>query len=43
MIEAGRIIRALDLGMAVDTVPAHLPSALGMPVWTFLEAVTDWC
>jgi len=24
-------------------VPAHLPSAFGMPMWAFLEAVTDWC
>jgi hypothetical protein len=37
-----RVIRALDLVISVDTMPAHLASALGVPVWTLLDAAADW-
>jgi hypothetical protein len=42
VIEAARIMRALDLVISVDTMPAHLAGALGIPVWTLLDAAADW-
>jgi hypothetical protein len=42
VVEAARIIRALDLVISVDTMPAHLAGALGVPVWTLLDTVADW-
>jgi len=37
-----RLMRALDLVISVDTMPAHLAGALGVPVWTLLHADADW-
>ncbi len=37
-----RIIKALDLLISVDTMPAHLAGALGVPVWTLLYSEADW-
>jgi Glycosyltransferase family 9 (heptosyltransferase) len=42
VVEASRLIRALDLVISVDTMPAHLAGALGVPVWTLLDAAADW-
>jgi len=42
VIEAAHIIRALDLVISVDTMPAHLAGALGVPVWTLLDTAADW-
>lgn len=42
ILEAARIMRALDLVISVDTMPAHLAGALGVPVWTLLDAAADW-
>jgi len=42
VVEATRIIRALDLVISVDTMPAHLAGALGVPVWILLDAAADW-
>lgn len=39
--EAG-LMRALDLLISVDTMPAHLAGALGVPVWLLLHADADW-
>ena len=39
---AARIMRALDLVISVDSFPAHLAGALGVPVWTLLPAPADW-
>jgi hypothetical protein len=39
---AGRIMRALDLVISIDSLPAHLAGALGVPVWTLLPAEADW-
>jgi hypothetical protein len=40
--EAARVMRALDLVVTVDSMPAHLAGALGAPVWTLLHADADW-
>jgi len=42
VLEAARVIRALDLVITVDTMPAHLAGALGVPVWTLLPHAADW-
>lgn len=36
------VMRALDLVITVDSFPAHLAGALGVPVWTLLHAKPDW-
>jgi hypothetical protein len=35
-------MKQLDLIISVDTMPAHLAGALGLPVWTLLHADCDW-
>jgi hypothetical protein len=35
-------IKGLDLLITVDSMPAHLAGALGVPVWTLLQAEADW-
>lgn len=42
VLEAARIMAALDLIVTVDSMPAHLAGALGLPVWTLLHAHADW-
>jgi hypothetical protein len=37
-----RLMRALDLVITVDSMPAHLAGALGVPVWTLLRKDADW-
>ena len=37
-----RQMLALDLVLTVDSFPAHLAGALGVPVWTLLHADPDW-
>ena len=39
---AARVMRALDLVISVDSFPAHLAGALGVPVWTLLPSPADW-
>ena len=36
------IMRALDLVISVDSMPAHLAGALGVPTWTLLQKDADW-
>jgi hypothetical protein len=36
------ILRNLDLLVSVDTAPAHLAGALGVPVWLALRSPPDW-
>jgi hypothetical protein len=38
---AGRML-SLDLVLSVDSMPAHLAGALGVPVWTLLRHEADW-
>jgi hypothetical protein len=42
VLEAARVVRALDLVVTVDSFPAHLAGALGVPVWTLLPSPADW-
>src|SRR5947209_1215221 len=42
LTELAGIIRSLDLVITVDSMPAHLAGALGVPVWTLLHADADW-
>ena len=41
-LEAARVIRALDLVVTIDSMPAHLAGALRVPVWTLLPHEADW-
>ncbi|HEX7241941.1 MAG TPA: glycosyltransferase family 9 protein [Longimicrobiaceae bacterium] len=41
-LEAARVMRALDLVVTVDSMPAHLAGALGVPVLTLLHSDPDW-
>jgi len=42
ILEAARIMTAFDLLISVDSMPAHLAGALGLPVWTLLARHADW-
>jgi len=42
VLETARVVRSLDLVITVDSMPAHLAGALGVPVWTLLRAGADW-
>jgi len=42
VLSAARCMRSLDLVLTVDSMPAHLAGALGVPVWTMLPAAADW-
>jgi hypothetical protein len=39
---AASAIAAADLVLSVDSMPAHLAGAMGLPVWTLLHADADW-
>jgi hypothetical protein len=40
--DTAAVMRTLDLVISVDTAPAHLAGALGLPVWTMLPYAADW-
>jgi hypothetical protein len=42
ILEEVRLMRALDLMISVDSLPAHLAGALAVPVWTLLHREADW-
>ncbi|MGQ0563328.1 MAG: glycosyltransferase family 9 protein [Gemmatimonadota bacterium] len=42
LAEAARVIKALDLVITIDSMPAHLAGALAVPVWILLHADPDW-
>lgn len=37
-----QVVRGLDLLVTIDSMPAHLAGAIGVPVWTLLHADADW-
>lgn len=41
-LATARTMLRLDLVITVDSMPAHLAGALGVPVWTLLSAEADW-
>jgi hypothetical protein len=41
-LEAASRMRTLDLVISVDSMPAHLAGALGVPVWLLLARNADW-
>lgn len=42
ILAAASTITGLDLVLTVDSMPAHLAGALGVPVWTLLAHEADW-
>jgi hypothetical protein len=40
--DQARVIQSLDLMISIDSMPAHLAGALGVPVWNLLHAHADW-
>ncbi len=40
--EAARTIAGLDLMITIDSMPAHLAGAMGVPTWTLLHSDCDW-
>jgi hypothetical protein len=42
LADTAAIIEALDLVITADTAIAHLPGALGKPVWVLLPFSADW-
>lgn len=40
--ELARAIMNVDLLITIDSLPAHLAGALGVPTWTLLPAHADW-
>lgn len=39
---SGRLMRQMDLIISIDSAPAHLAGALGIPVWLLLTHHPDW-
>ncbi len=42
VVATARAMAGLDLVVSVDSMPAHLAGALGVPVWTLLPYDADW-
>lgn len=42
VLATAALMRALDLVVSVDSFPAHLAGALGVPTWTLLPSPSDW-
>lgn len=42
VLKAAAAMLEMDLIIAVDTMPAHLAGALGLPVWVLLTHSADW-
>lgn len=40
--DTARVMKELDLLITIDSAPAHLAGALGVPVWTLLQFAADW-
>src|SRR5881392_3245104 len=41
-LATARLMRAMDLVITMDSMPAHLAGALGVRTWTLLPANADW-
>lgn len=41
-LDTAAVMQHLDLVVSVDSAPAHLAGALGVPVWVALGSVADW-
>jgi Flp pilus assembly protein TadD len=41
-LETAAIMRHLDLLVSIDTAPAHLGGALGLPVWMVVPFAAEW-
>jgi len=42
LTEYAGVLKGLDLLITVDSMPAHLAGAQGVPVWNLLHAEADW-
>jgi hypothetical protein len=42
MLATAALMKAFDLVISVDSMPAHLSGALGVPTWTLLHTAADW-
>jgi hypothetical protein len=42
LVHYASLLRSLDLLITVDSMPAHLAGALGVPTWVLLHADPDW-
>ena len=42
MADTAAAMRSLDLVISIDSAPAHLAGALGIPVWILLTRMPDW-
>ncbi|HUD00296.1 MAG TPA: hypothetical protein VMR88_17520 [Candidatus Polarisedimenticolaceae bacterium] len=41
-LTTARVMRALDLVVSIDSMPAHLAGALGIRTWTLVQKDADW-
>jgi tetratricopeptide (TPR) repeat protein len=41
-VDTAAVMQQLDLVISVDSAPAHLAGALGVPVWLLLSYLADW-
>ena len=42
VLSTARIVAGLDLVISIDSMPAHLAGAMGIPTWTLLHKHADW-
>jgi hypothetical protein len=42
IVQTAQYMRGVDLVITIDSLPAHLAGALGVPVWTLLHHRADW-
>ncbi len=42
MADTAATMQSLDLVISIDSAPAHLAGALGIPVWVLLTRMPDW-
>lgn len=42
LTDYARAVRAMDLVITIDSMPAHMAGALGVPTWTLLPDDPDW-